>query len=108
MQGSLHIGKLGNLERFSIECRKTNAKVITSTNQSTVDANSAMNQSKFVKIPCNLLKAREKSRLQVAIDFDFPFQWLSVESNQRIALVLHYFTQRLVQSSRAIFSTNHK
>ena len=35
-----------------------------------------MNQSKFVEIPCNLLKAREKSRVKVAIGFDFPFQWL--------------------------------
>ena len=35
-----------------------------------------MNQSKFVAIPCNLLKAREKSRMQVAIGFGFPSHWL--------------------------------
>ena len=35
-----------------------------------------MNQSKFVAIPCNLLKAREKSRAQVAIVFGFPSHWL--------------------------------
>ena len=36
-----------------------------------------MNQSKFVAILCNLLKAREKLRAQVAIDFGFPFHWLT-------------------------------
>ena len=35
-------------------------------------ANSATNQSKFVAILCNLLKAREKSRVQEAIGFGFP------------------------------------
>ena len=35
-----------------------------------------MNQSEFVAIPCNLLKAREKPRVKVAIGFGFPFHWL--------------------------------
>ena len=35
-----------------------------------------MNQSKFVAILCNLHKAREKSRVQVAIGFGFPSHWL--------------------------------
>ena len=43
----------------------------------TTGANSTMNQSKFVAIPCNLLKAREKSRLQVAIGFGFSFHLLT-------------------------------
>ena len=34
-----------------------------------IGANCAKNQSKFVAIPCNLLKAREKSSAQVAIGF---------------------------------------
>ena len=35
-----------------------------------------MNQSEFLAITCNLLKAREKSRVQNAIGFDFASQWL--------------------------------
>ena len=37
-----------------------------------------MNQSKFVAIPYNLLKAREKSRVQVAIGFGFFSHWLII------------------------------
>ena len=37
----------------------------------TTGANSAMNQSEFLAIICNLLKAREKSRVHGAIGFDF-------------------------------------
>ena len=35
-----------------------------------------MNQSKFLAITCNLLKAREKSRVQGAIGFGFASHWL--------------------------------
>ena len=42
----------------------------------TTVANSAMNQSKFLAIIWNLLKAREKSRVQGAIDFGFASHWL--------------------------------
>ena len=35
-----------------------------------------MNQSKFGAAPCNLAKAREKSRLQVEIGFGFPCHWM--------------------------------
>ena len=35
-----------------------------------------MNQSEFLAITCNLLKAREKSRAQGAIGFDFASHWL--------------------------------
>ena len=37
----------------------------------TTGANNAMNQSEFLAIICNLLKAREKSRVHGAIGFDF-------------------------------------
>ena len=36
-------------------------------------ANSVMNQSQFLAITCNLLKAREKSRVHGAIGFGFGF-----------------------------------
>lgn len=39
----------------------------------TTRANSAMNHSEFLEITCNLLKAREKSRVQS--DFSSAFQW---------------------------------
>ena len=42
----------------------------------TAGANSAMNQSEFLAIICNLLKAREKSRVHGAIGFDFASHWL--------------------------------
>ena len=44
----------------------------------TVSADSAMSQSKFAAIPCNLHKAQEKSRMQVSIGFGFPSQWLII------------------------------
>ena len=39
----------------------------------TTGANSAMNQSQFLAITCNSLKAREKSRIHGAIGFGFGF-----------------------------------
>ena len=42
----------------------------------TTAATSAMNQSEFLAITCNLLIAREQSRLQAAIGFGFASQWL--------------------------------
>ena len=41
----------------------------------TTGANSAMNQSEFQAVTPNLLKAREKSRLQGAIGFGFASHW---------------------------------
>ena len=35
-----------------------------------------MNQSEFLAITCNLLKAREKSRVQGAVCFGFASHWL--------------------------------
>ena len=42
----------------------------------TTGAGSAMNQSQFLAIICNSLKAREKSRVRGAIDFGFASHWL--------------------------------
>ena len=44
----------------------------------TTGANSAMNQSQFLAITCNSLKAREKPRAHSAIGFGFGFasHWL--------------------------------
>ena len=42
----------------------------------TTGANSAMNQSEFLAIIYNLLKARKKSRVLGAIGFDFASHWL--------------------------------
>ena len=42
----------------------------------TPGADSAMNQSQFLAITCNSLKAREKSRLHGANSFGFTFHWL--------------------------------
>ena len=35
-----------------------------------------MNQSEFTAVMCNLLKAREKSLVQGAVDIDFASHWL--------------------------------
>ena len=43
----------------------------------TTGAGSAMNQSQFVAITCNSLKARERSRVQGAIAFGFASHWLN-------------------------------
>ena len=42
----------------------------------TTGANSAMNQSQFLAIICNLLKAREKSRVHGGVGFGFASHWL--------------------------------
>ena len=42
----------------------------------TTGTNSAMNQSQFLAITCNSLKAREKSRVQGTIGFGFASHWL--------------------------------
>ena len=42
----------------------------------TTGANSAMDQSQFLAITCNLPKAREKARVQGAIGFGFASNWL--------------------------------
>ena len=42
----------------------------------TIGRNSAMKQSQFLAITCNLLKAREKSRVHGAIGFGFTCYWL--------------------------------
>ena len=46
----------------------------------TAEANSAMNQSQFLAITCNSLKAREKWRVHGAIGFGFGFgfHWLKI------------------------------
>ena len=40
-----------------------------------IGTNSAMNQSQFLAITCNSLKAREKSRVQGAIGFGLGSHW---------------------------------
>ena len=42
----------------------------------TTGTNSTMNQSQFLAIICNSLRAREKSRVHVAIGFGFTSHWL--------------------------------
>ena len=42
----------------------------------TTGANSAMNQSQFLEVTCNSLKAREKLRVHGTIGFGFASHWL--------------------------------
>ena len=42
----------------------------------TTGADSAINQSQFLAITCNSLRAREKSRVRGAIGFGFTSHWL--------------------------------
>ena len=42
----------------------------------TTGTNSAMNQSQFLAITCNLLEARERSRVHGAVGFGFDPHWL--------------------------------
>ena len=42
----------------------------------TTGANSAINQSQFLAITCNSLKAQEKSRVHGAVGFGFASHWL--------------------------------
>ena len=42
----------------------------------TTGTNSEINQSQFLAITCNLLEAREKSRVHSAIGFGFASHWL--------------------------------
>ena len=42
----------------------------------TTGADNAMNQSQFIAVTCNSLKAREKSHVHGAIGFDFASHWV--------------------------------
>ena len=44
----------------------------------TAETDSAMNQSEFLAITCNSLKAREKWRVHGAIGFGFVSHWLKI------------------------------
>ena len=44
----------------------------------TKGTDSAMNQSQFLAITCNSLRAREKSRVHGAIGFGFVSHWLKI------------------------------
>ena len=57
----------------------------------TPGADSAMNQSQFLAITCNSLRARGKSCVHGAIDFGFATHWLKNwrESFKPITSVLH-------------------
>ena len=59
----------------------------------TTGANSPMNESQFLVITCNSLKAREKSRVHSAIGFDFASHWLKtgaslLRQSLRIAIAI--------------------
>ena len=58
-----------DIVQFSNDCRKPVPKQLL--RPITTGVNSAMNQSEFLAITCNLLKARENSRVQGAIGFGF-------------------------------------
>ena len=47
----------------------------------TTGLDSAMNQSQFLAITCNSLKAREKSRVHGAIGFGFAAHWLKTDAS---------------------------
>ena len=56
----------------------------------TTGAGSAMNQSQFLAITCNSLKAREKSRVHGAIGFGSTSHWFK---NWRESFKRNYFPQ---------------
>ena len=68
----------------------------------TAGANSAMNQSEFLAINANLLKAREKFRAQVAIGFGFASRWL--KNWREILSNGDYFPQSFENYSSFIWS----
>jgi len=57
----------------SNDCRKTNTKVISSTNH---NRSKERNEPVRLKNGCKLFKAREKSRVQGAIGFGVASHWL--------------------------------
>ena len=62
------------LERFEMTVEKPKPKQLL--RPITIGTNSAMNQSQFLVITCNLLEAREKSRVHGAVGFGFASHWL--------------------------------
>ena len=63
-----------SIERFSNDCRKAKTKQLL--RPITTGAGSAINQSQFLAITCNWLEARERSRVHIAIGFNFASHWL--------------------------------
>ena len=64
---------LSEVERVSIECRKTKTKVITLANQK--DEDNPVNQSTLEVITRSRHKARENVHAQVTIGFGFTSDW---------------------------------
>mgnify|MGYP006964518057 CR=1 FL=1 len=69
------------------------------------EANTAMNQSVFLPITCNLLKAREKSRVQDAIDFAW-FYFSLVEQLTRDRLVENMAWVSFFKLIKSVVMTN--
>ena len=62
------------IEQFSNDCRNPKPKQLL--RPITTGADSAMNQSQFLAVTCNWLKAQEKSHVHGAIGFGFASHWL--------------------------------
>ena len=55
-----------------------------------------MNQSEFLRVTCNLLKAREKSRVKGATAFGFASHWLKkwreiLSQSLSVAIAMKFF-----------------
>ena len=66
--------KLNTLAKPALVERFSNVEKVLRPN--ITGRNSATNQSAFLEVTCNLLKAREKSRVQGAIGFGLSSDWL--------------------------------
>ena len=60
-------------ERFLLDCRKTNSKVINLAKQIRSRQSNAVNQSELVANTCSQRQARENEWEQVTIDFGLTF-----------------------------------
>ena len=69
----------------------------------TKGVDSAMNQSQFLAITCNKLKAQKKSRVHGAIGFGFAYHWL-----KRLAPVFQPITKRSNRNHVITFDSHLK
>ena len=92
------------IERFSIECRKTKTKVITTANE-----NKEICQKEPMRTQsnaCNQPQARENARDQIAIGFSFASDWLRGWREFSRPITKH--SKAKLMQSRIIFDTQLK
>ena len=94
---------INQLERFSIQCRKTETKVITSTNHKNV--NNTMDQSKLKANTCNRRQARENAceRGTIVVKQNQSKREITFDTQLTTALINQSINQSINQTNKQTY-----